>query len=222
MTYDNVFDAGNGLILKYSKKTIDEWCELCKIDLPYCNLPIDLISLTKYEKEIHQGCNSKILLPKYTDYKGFDSDYYTRKLTTKELLELFMYHSSLLNDMHQKGVYHLDVGAINCMINKAHDIKFIDMCEAVNINYKRKYTDVEKLDFKMNDKHFLFDMYVFYLANGNFSGLSCSFDDCGFPKELENEILEFYMTNDVTVDLDFYDLSNNLISLGYKSPKLEK
>ena len=61
---ERITKINDDYLLKYSPKSMEDWALLCKKDMPYANLPVEVEELTEEEKEKYPYQKSKIILLK--------------------------------------------------------------------------------------------------------------------------------------------------------------
>lgn len=232
--YNNIFKYNDELLLKYSSKSLTAWKHLMKKDMSYANLPVDIFQLTSNEKKEFPTANSKILLPYYDNYKSFADENFTKKLRTKDILDLYLKHIEILKDMQFKNVYFCDLHPSNIMLNEKFDIKFVDydLCivdDIIDDNLKCLLgydLPIGELKNKaqVEGKRALLKIYLNYLSTGSFKpikSLKLSVLGLGLDEYSFNNILK-YLDKNNKIDSSYYleDIILHLKDINYESPSL--
>lgn len=230
---ERITKINDDYLLKYSPKSMEDWALLCKKDMPYANLPVEVKELTEQEKEKYPYQKSKIILPFYKEHKDFVEESFTKRLNTQDILALFNKNLSFLKDMHSKGVCFVDLHPKNLMLDSNFDIKFVDYDSSIvdgryidGIPIPHDCNNVKEMEdyFKMKDKLALFTIYLNYLCMGSFKPndhLKIFMMSAGFDEETMMRILSLY-DNDNVIKPDYYfeDIIGKLVFRQYESPKL--
>lgn len=220
----------NGMVEKYSSKTVEGWEKLLSKGLDFLILPVSMRELTAEEKRLHPYCNSWIKLIFYDEYLTFRDKVFGYDFKTKDLLLLFQEHLSLLRQAHQNDVIIVDLNAENMLINAKNDIKFIDMDAAlVDGDTKNaelcpeEYQGIELLKQHLisEDKRTLLSIYFNYLLYGNFKNQIEIQSLNGFMPpntDVETLLLSYFDSQGLIDSNDYFDdLINKLIKLDYNS-----
>lgn len=231
---NNIFRYNDDLLLKYSSKSLEAWDHLMKKNMNYANLPVDIFELTEIEKNKFPNAKSKLLLPFYDNYQTFYDEKFTKDFKTKNILEMFLRHTEILKDMHNKEVYFYDLHTNNIMIDKNFDIKFIDydLCLVDNIidddlkslfNYNDSTLDI-KSKIRENDKRLLLKIYLNYLYIGSFKpikSLKLPILSLGLDNYSIDSILKYLNENNDIKQLYYLEnIIDHLIQIKYEVPRL--
>ncbi len=234
-TYYRIYIDSPGKLIKYSSIEVNAWKILQDKNLNFINKPISVFELDSEEKNSFPYCKSKIYLPILTDYKTLIDSPYMKGLDTKEVLCLYKKMATLLKKMHNSEIIHSDINATNIMINEDLDIKFIDFDASIIDSYISReniYLDenFSKSEIIINsivdDKIELLIMFLYYLANGYFEfneDRYINFSSLNLNNNIIKE-LRAYISGKIKPINDYYfeDIVDDLLKLGYESPKCKR
>ena len=220
--YENMYRF-NDYILKFSSNSVDAWNMLCEKKLSFLNIPDYYYSISSDDAK-NSLFFSKVYLPFLYGYTTlYDFNY---NFSDEKILLLMRKMLVSLKKMHESDVYHGDIFSKNIMVNDSMDFSFIDLDACIVddiVSIENSYYDDDiSIDCKksktvIDDKLGIFNLFLYYFANGNFkvcvNGMDCS--RLGFSRGLLDEVKAYCNGLVPSDNYYFLDIVDELIDKGY-------
>lgn len=233
--YDNLYHKNKESLLKISILPIEVWESFCNKKLKFVNSPTEYHEITKQEKRLYhikQNTNKKsiVTLPYLHGYQTLCDTIFENTFTTKDILQLLKKNMNILKHIHQKNITHGDIHGSNIMINKKHDIEFIDWdlgtydeyISEENTFFDDKISDKEKINRTIHqDKLDLLLLYFSYLSSGDFTHYLDK-DYLSLSMQHKNALNEFIKEKTTSQDYYYIDFIDDLINTDYQAPIIYK
>lgn len=231
MTYIRIYQKNENALLKISSLPVNIWKQFCSKNLEHVNKPTSYQILTKKDQEkyhVKQNFKSIITLPYLKEYKTLYNTVFEPNFTTKQVLELLRQNLLILKNIHQNNIYHGDLHPGNIMINKKHDLEFIDFDSAIidqyispeNILYDDDMNiEEQKSKIILQDKLDILTSYFSYLSYGDFTyEQDVSIKALSLNNTHQKALRDILKDENIKENYYYLDFIESLIKEDYQSP----
>lgn len=229
--YYNLYQKDQDSLLKISILPVEIWESFCNKKLKFVNSPIEYHKITTQEKRLYNiNQNAKkrsiVTLPYLHDYQTLCDTVFENTFTTKDILQLLKKNMNILKHIHQKNVTHGDIHEGNIMINKNHNIEFIDWDSGTfdeyiseeNTFFDDELSVKEKIQKTIHQDKI--DLLLLYFSYLNFGSFTHYFDGSYLNLSTQhNHALNTFLKEKTTpTDYYYLDFIDDLINENYQAP----
>ena len=231
VTYSRLYQKNENELLKISALPAEIWKQFCSKNLKHVNNPTNYRILTEAEKQKYQVTKiykSIITLPYLKEYQTLYDTVFEPEFTTTEILTLLRENLLILKNIHDHDIYHGDIHPGNIMINKKHELQFIDFDSAIvgecvspeNSLYDDDMTiEEQKAQIRLEDKLDVLTNYFSYLSYGDFTNQqNISITGLSLDRTHRKALKDILEQTNVEENYYYIDFIESLIKEGYQSP----